>query len=269
MRGLAKYKPPGKWAFIVGCYNSGTTLLRQLIDLHPVISSVRAEGIFYTPELSFPEQLGWLRMWHKCMDEMLMDENTKGVDPDGVKRDWSFFLDSSKGVYLEKSIPTAARMRWFQHHFENAHFIHLIRNGYAVAEGIQRKTASHKVWKVPKQFNGKYPIEMCAKQWVVNNQIVEDQKNDIRHLHQLTYEELMNNPKEEIEKIWTFLGLEIPAQWYDESRAFTVHFVDSTLQDMNHRSFDRLSKEQMIKIESEASELLQHYSYPLLSENLT
>lgn len=39
---------PQKWIFIVGCYNSGTTLLEKILSLHPMIGSLRDEGVMLT-----------------------------------------------------------------------------------------------------------------------------------------------------------------------------------------------------------------------------
>lgn len=35
---------PDKWLFVVGCYNSGTTLLAEMLSRHPNISGLPTEG---------------------------------------------------------------------------------------------------------------------------------------------------------------------------------------------------------------------------------
>src|SRR5688572_13607291 len=64
-----------KWVFILGCYNSGTTLLDQILSLHPEISGLKDEGVMLTDCLKRPEDFGWRRMWWKCEDQMaIVDE---------------------------------------------------------------------------------------------------------------------------------------------------------------------------------------------------
>ena len=44
------YRPrePKKWLFLVGCYNSGTTLLRDILNEHPEIKGLPLEGVRLT-----------------------------------------------------------------------------------------------------------------------------------------------------------------------------------------------------------------------------
>lgn len=48
---------PKKWVFIVGCYNSGTTLLNQILSCHPDILTLPDEGAFLTRRVPTPEGL--------------------------------------------------------------------------------------------------------------------------------------------------------------------------------------------------------------------
>ncbi|MBK9319321.1 MAG: sulfotransferase [Bacteroidetes bacterium] len=46
-----KAPEPEKWVFILGCYNSGTTLLHKLLATHSDIGSMPNEGQFYSSQL--------------------------------------------------------------------------------------------------------------------------------------------------------------------------------------------------------------------------
>ena len=165
-----------KWIFIVGCYNSGTTLLDQILASHPEISGLPDEGVVLTDQLVTPEDFNWRRMWWKCKKEMKNSEIDVKKDAAKVKKHWSHFYDFKKSYFVEKSISNSLRIPFFNKHFKPAYFIHIVRNGYAVAEGIKRK--AEVMDGNPLYGNESYPIEMCAEQWVQSLQIIEETKTE-------------------------------------------------------------------------------------------
>ena len=54
---------PGKWAFIAGCPDSGTTLLKRLLGSHPAIGTMPAEGHQLTDQLFMAESHGMPRLY--------------------------------------------------------------------------------------------------------------------------------------------------------------------------------------------------------------
>ena len=66
---LGRVPKPQKWVFIVGCYNSGTTLLADLMGNHPDISALPVEGVRLSDVWPLPETYAWNRMWMKCIDD--------------------------------------------------------------------------------------------------------------------------------------------------------------------------------------------------------
>lgn len=47
-----------KWVFIMGCNNSGTSLLHYILGSHPDIASLPREGQFLTAVLPQPDHYG-------------------------------------------------------------------------------------------------------------------------------------------------------------------------------------------------------------------
>ena len=135
---LVKNKVPDKWLIILGCYNSGTTLLRELLSFHSEISTLPREGVVITRLLPRPEDKGWKRMWVKCLHYI---DNQKDIDPREVMSDWEPWWDSKKVIFLEKSISNLTRIDWFEKNFPNCYFVGITRDGYAVAEGIRRRVS--------------------------------------------------------------------------------------------------------------------------------
>lgn len=244
---------PDKWVFVVGCYNSGTTLLAKLLARHPEISGMPTEGHFVTDQFIKDYDIGLPRMWVDREDLFRLTENDEGPDVIRIKKEWGMRLDLSKQILLEKSPPNGARTRWLQKHFENAHFIGLIRNGYAVAEGISRKGD-------PKHIEDGWPIERSAKQWARSNEILRDDAKHLRNFVWIKYEDLVHDVKATLRTITDFLKIE-PFPESLISQEFNIHERNESIKDLNQISIDRLTTEALSKIESVAGSLLKEFDY--------
>jgi Sulfotransferase family len=269
VRELTKCAEPEKWVFVVGCYNSGTTLLSQLLATHSAISRLD-EGVFKTSQLSTPEELGYPRLWCQVVDQVRLKAGDRSVNAEKLKKDWMLFFDRKKTVFLEKSIVNSARMTWLQENFANSYFLFIVRDGYAVSEGIRRQTSkafrgqtSKGLWyeHIRSRFHHSYPIELCAEQWVTNNAIIESDAKGIRYFKRIFYEDFCEHPKETVADIYAFLGLDDKSSVLLEGQRWKIHEYDSEIKNMNDRSFENLSGEDIRKIETVAGEMLTYYGY--------
>jgi hypothetical protein len=266
-RQLIRIQEPEKWVFIVGCYNSGTTLLGRLLATHSKISCLD-EGVFKTNQLATPEELGWPRLWCQVVDQVRLRAGDKTVDIEKLKKDWLLFLDRTKPVFLEKSIVNSARMTWLQENFPNSSFLFIVRNGYAVAEGIRRQTAkrAQNGQRLKWQSISSYPIELCAEQWVTSNAIIESDAKQIRHFKQISYEELCEHPHDIMSDIYAFLGLHNESSASLGVQRWNINEYNSEIRNMNDRSLAKLSVDDITKIETVAGEMLAYYGYQRLSD---
>lgn len=244
---------PDKWVFIVGCYNSGTTLLAELLARHPEISGMPTEGHFVTDQFVKDFDIGLPRMWVDREDLFRLNENDEGPDVTRIKKEWGMRLDLTKRVLLEKSPPNGARTRWLQKNFENAHFIGLVRNGYAVAEGISRKGD-------PKHIEGGWPIERSAWQWARSNEILRQDSEKLNHFIWIKYEDLVGDIQGTLKNLTDFLELQ---QFPEDilNNDFSIHERNESIKDLNQHSIDRLTQEDLTKIYSVASKELMHFGY--------
>lgn len=250
-----------RWIFIVGCYNSGTTLLDQILSTHPQITGLPDEGVMLTDQLVRPEDFRWRRLWSECEDEMESSARNQKKDAVRVKKQWSHFYDSKKDYLLEKSISNATRLDFFNKEFQPVWFIHIVRNGYAVAEGIHRK--AEVMEGNPYYEEGEYPFALCAKQWVRSLQVFEERKEELHNVIEIKYEELAENPSEVVNGILDKIGLEkFPVDYFDKS--FTIHEKNSKIKNMNFSSLKRLKEEDLKCINEVAEAYLSKYGYKLL-----
>ena len=250
-----------RWVFITGCYNSGTTLLDQILATHPQISGLPDEGVMLTDQLVRPEDFGWRRMWAECETEMETSSRNVNKDPKIIQRQWSHFYDLEKPLLLEKSISNMPRLKFFHENFNQTFFIHIVRNGYAVAEGIYRKA---KIMEGNPYYGREhYPLSLCAKQWVRSLEVFQEVKDSLNNVIEVKYEELTEDPRRVIGDILKTLDLEMfPEDYFQKS--FSVHEKESTITNMNYLSFKRLSQDQIKTINTVAGEYLKRYSYQII-----
>jgi hypothetical protein len=233
--------------------------LDNILASHPLIGGLPIEGAFLTTELSLPEDFGWPRMWCRCLKKVRnLPENLLHKKAVNIKRDWSIWYAKTEPNLLEKSIVNSTSMLFFEKYFKPAHFIHIVRNGYAVAEGIRRKADLHR-WK-NKYYKHQYPIELCAEQWKQSINLINSDKKFIRRLIEIRYEDLVGNTAGVVNQILSFLGLpELSDECF--KRNWNIHNIDSPITNMNTVSFKGLSANDILIIEKIARKELLYYGY--------
>lgn len=251
-------KTPERWFFLVGCYNSGTTLLLNLLDQHKD-TSVLEGGVFRTNQLITPEELGWTRLYYKVKKDI--SDQLEEVNLDQLKRDWLVHFKRNSSVFIEKSISNTARIYWLAQKFPDAKFIGIIRNGYAVAEGVRRKAIQGR-WSVGDEFPESYPMEFCIEQWCESLVEILDFQDDYdERLLLLKYEDLCENTQEEMDKAFKFL--EIETVNIGKNLELDVHGIESKVKNMNPKSFKNISSRDIDIINSVGGDYLQKMGYEL------
>ena len=250
---LARRPRPEKWLFIVGCYNSGTTLLDQLLGMHPSITTLPNEGQYLTDQFVVDYTIGLPRMWVEREDLFRLTEDDEGPDADRIKKEWAMRLTKKAPIILEKTPANAARTRWLQKHFNNAHFIGLIRDPYAVAEGIRRKAR-------PVHRPEGWPIAMTARQWLRSNQVLREDAEALQRFTWIRYEDLTENPTETLNSILTFLNL--PRDTLEVTgKSFSVHDREQTMSNLNAKSHENLSAEEIDEITAIVMPFAKQFGY--------
>ncbi len=224
--------------------------------MHPDISVLLIEGVMLTDALPRPEKFGWNRMWSGCIEgvRMLPGEGMQKI-ADRIKRQWSYsFADVD--ILYEKPIANAARIPFLDAYFQPAYFIVIVRNGYAVAEGLRRRGNPQKYGRT--EFGDRYPIKMCAKQWAVSDDIVN--AADAKHVLYLTYEDFCAEPEKNLRAITDFLESDpLPDEISD--RSWEIHGSSSKIRNMNEEGIAKLSEDDMAKIRDAAASTLDKYGY--------
>jgi hypothetical protein len=249
---------PEKWVFVVGCYNSGTTLLANLLEAHPAISGLAREGVELTDALRRPELAGWPRMWSQCEDWVSMrPEEATAERAERIKRQWSHHTEDS-GAIIEKSIANMTRLEFLAEHFQPAFFIHIVRNGYAVSEGIMRR--SHPEDWGRTEFGETYPPDLCAGQWQRSFERFQESRDKLPNVLELSYESLTERPADALSALSKFLQIEaFDPRLLEQEWSFRE--INASIQNMNDKSISGLSEEEINAIEASAGPLLEQLGY--------
>lgn len=249
---------PKRWIFVLGCYNSGTTLLATMLRQHPEIGGLPTEGVYLTDSLPYPERFGWPRMWCRCVDDVRLNPKGEEARAARIRRQWSLWYPRDAENLVEKSVANAARIPFLGAHFRPAYFIYIVRNGYAAAAGIRDK-ANLRRWRNPYRHMG-YPIELCAEQWLQTDETVAADRPAADHFLSVYYEDLASRPRETLGAITEFLGMQAVAD-ATIARQWEVHGDCAPVQDMNANSLARLSADDIERVEAVAGERLRQHGY--------
>jgi len=220
-----------------------------MLSAHPAISGMPREGVRFTDALSNLElndhHMFWDETWRSHAYPSA--ESSEQVAAQ-VKKDWSIFWDKKSQIFLEKSIANTARIDWLNEHFPNDHFIALHRNGYCIAEGLNRRSRPP-AWLIQQTGEPDYPLSMAAEQWVTANEAMLDGLSKVDKKMTLSFEDFVADPLHKTNQILQFLGVSDPAQSIANG-ALSIGAETFTVRDPNIASLERLGsrKSEIINI---------------------
>lgn len=274
--------------FIVGSPRSGTTLLQYILRAHPRICLPTGESGFFIPlyrnrhaygNLSSIESIRNLLIDMQSHNRDFLDGDLHGIkfDPDELSIEFhAIGINSVSRIIasvFDKNAKAEGKVRWgdktpyYALHlptllemFPNAQIIHLIRDGRGVAWSLMDRKHDFKV----------YNAYHAGKYW---QQYVEAARSSGQMLGDQTYlearyEDLLENPEIELQKICQFLGETYsPALLSYKKPPETTHtLLHKPLQKDNSDKWRRRMTQQQIRIfESAAGDTLKEFGYDLVT----
>nr|MBF0221948.1 sulfotransferase [Desulfobulbaceae bacterium] len=241
-----------KWVFIVGCNNSGTTLLQKALEKCGQISVMKFEGQRHTNTLPRAYKYGFDRVWSEYAEDLHMPINNSAAILPRLVHDWISALPKPVNqVIVEKTPANLVRMDFLNKHFPHAYFIGLVRNGYAVAEGIKRRSG--------------HSLERAAKHWKRVGELLTRNSQEVANYLEVRYEDLAENPTANIAKLAEFIGLETGAPSDVKAEAFALPTergcIKQSIQNLNSESISRLTVAEKKSIYKHAGAMLDLYDY--------
>jgi hypothetical protein len=192
------------FVFVGGLHRSGTTMVADCLRMHPEVSGFHDtpnkhnmdEGqqlqTVYLPDdkLGGPGRYAFRRAGRLTETSSLVTEANRKKIFEELSRYW----DLSKPILMEKTPSTITRTRFMQALFPDSRFIIIRRHPVAA-------TCATMKWK-------RIPVFLVMLHWFYCYGIMQRDKAFLRKCIFLTYEEFCNNPRAELEKIFSFMGLE-------------------------------------------------------------
>jgi hypothetical protein len=225
------------YLFIVGCPRSGTTLLRRLVDTHPLVAVIdevrwiasvfeKREGL--TPEgLVTPALIDRLLAYDRFATLKISREQLGRLIATGDPVPYPNFVTGifdlygqaqGKSLVGDKTPRYARRIGTLHALWPHARFVHLIRDGRDACMSIlnwrkaERALGRFSTWKED-------PITTAAVWWEWHVRLGREDGGSLAPelYHEVRYEELVSRPAKTCETLCDFLG--IP---YDEG-VFKFH----------------------------------------------
>jgi hypothetical protein len=189
--------------FIAGLHKSGTSLLHDILRSHPAISGFSNTGVpedegqhlqsVFRPAKAFggPGRFGF-------NPESYMDEKhplATRANADRLRDEWGRHWDRSKDVLLEKSPPNLVRTRFLQSLFPASSFVVVLRHPIVIALATQKWSRT----SIPDLLEHSLTcFERFFDDWPRLNRVFV-----------LRYEDLVQDPRGQIESLVGWAGLEM------------------------------------------------------------
>jgi Sulfotransferase family len=190
-----------QFAFIGGLHRSGTSVIFRALSEHPQISGFGNTGALedegqhlqsvYRPAIAHggPGRFGF------DSDAHLTDASSLITNDNRLRllAEWKRHWDLEKTVLLEKSPPNLLRTRFLQELFPNSYFVIVTRHPIAVSYATQK-------WSYTS-------LTELIEHWLVCHEKFEQDRQHIRRLLVLKYEDFVEKPQAVLEMIYSFLEL--------------------------------------------------------------
>jgi hypothetical protein len=251
---LKLFKQP---IFIIGCCNSGTTILWRSLLTHNDMNGPDCESqdLEDLPKI-LKQYLGneTFRLWAHSKFGIAYYYTEKDYREEDANKVYSVFAEYVKNGerLIAKSPPDTLRARLLQSYFPDAYFLAIVRDPYAISEGIIRKREFDP--ERPRFKGLKTTINEAAEQWYRANTMILSHEKYLKNYLILKYEDLINETQTTFSKILNFCELDITS--------FKIPTFDKNL---NAEQISRLTKEEIDTITSICGPLMLHFDYDILN----
>jgi hypothetical protein len=154
-------------------------------------------------------------------------------------RDWG------KRFLIVKFVALTPHIGILQDAYPNARFIHIVRDGRAVAMSIRTKIGTN---DDPERI----ALEKAAEHWMEVLGIIQKQRENLR-LFELRYEDFCRSPRRHISQVLDFIGL--------DGEGFPFERCPEALKVTNSKWFDLATGEELEMLNSRLEGWLSFYGY--------
>lgn len=244
--------------FMIGCPRSGTSIAVQIFARHPHVANRTEAGMVWDPEHFFDPEADHRWEAGRATEEEIRRLHTR----------FEYYRQrENKARLINKHPRNSVRIGYIRKVFPDAHFIHVIRDGRAVANSIVNRTRRERerhgipygnFCKPPqwREFLRDDPWEQAALQWREIVRYVLDWQEALGdQYHEFQYKEMCARPQEVFAAAFESAGLPVS----DE----ILRNVPETLTNMNYKYREQLAPEQIRAITRLQANLLKELGYRL------
>jgi hypothetical protein len=218
--------------FLLVPNNSGSSLLHNLIATSRDVAILPGEGQFC--ENFIGPVASTFNIAHFFTEKENIFRNEKNYEWSVIKRQWDLHWKQSNPrarIKLQKSPPDITRPDLIKKHFEDVKFIIMVRNPYAMVEGILRA-------------NPNATVEQAARHALRCLEIQLENSETYSTDLVLRYEDLTDNPDTSIQDIMAYLNLND----IEYTQIFDVKGYVSPIKNMNDSQIKKLTSFQLKQI---------------------
>ena len=254
--------------FIIGAGRSGTTILNDLLSLHPDISMYPYEA----NELWHPDLYPYIRskrgvtpIWidpKKFTESSLMTFNSKR-QRHLVSRFNVYAKLKSRPIFINKTVMVNFMLDKVREIFPNCRFVHVVRNGIPVSLSLQIKEQKKLHHPRYSKYDAYYACSKICREWMArywNSTILEvesfRQRNKLGNesFFELRYEDMVTEPARYLGELFNFLKVPVL-----NSAEFLLKI--QSLEDKNYKSREQLTNSEIASLKAIMNEGLRLKGY--------
>lgn len=242
--------------FMIGCPRSGTSIAVRLFSRHPDVANRTEAGRIWDPRsYSDPEAD------HQWEADLVSEKDARRLHT----RFEYYRQREGKERLINKHPRSSVRIGYIRKVFPDAHFVHVIRDGRAVANSIVNRTRREQerhgipfggFCKPPgwRQLLRADPYEQAALQWREIVRYVLGWRDELAdHYHEFKYREMCARPRETLATAFESAGLRVSEE--------ILAALPESLPNQNDKYRRQLTPEQVHAITSVQRGLLEELGY--------
>jgi hypothetical protein len=248
--------------FIIGCPRSGTTLFVDMFSRHRDLANWSEAG-----------QILQRHYYDPNIDHLMEEADLRAFDAARIAVLFKLcLLLRRRKRFVNKSPRNSLRIRYLKSIYPDAIFIHLVRDGRAVAFSNANETGKEKFreglpfggfckppnWR--RYLNLASNYVRFAYQWFEITEYIQKTARDFLadgEYIELRYEDFCAKPHESLEKLDRFCGLPSQGRLYGS--------IPDRFDVRNHKWRKAVSPQDVLEMEKVMSDLLTAHGYPLSS----
>ena len=249
-----------KHLFLIAPNNSGSTFVKNVLSTCANTWNLKREGQWmFGYRGPTAGSVGLPLIWASSPDAVRTLQDQGSYDFETIKRSWyfqSFSKSKNASVFTTKAPPFLLIVDMLQENFKNTHFIFMVRDPYAVVEGICRRTMRYDKEKA--YITAAKHIMTC---FAYQKKNIERFKDNAVFF---TYEQMCRDP-ENIEQQIKYLFPEL-LDIVLRQKLPVKGLYNEELRNMNNDQIARLMPEDLQQINmvfKQHKDLMSYFGYPL------